>query len=125
MQTMHSNCLKECLGMKIEATLQKHLMKMVCSTCSQVGHVGCAVKHVLQLAELEQPRGSLDESLPHIGELLAWSRQVNNKKDGMGGLDQYLIQLLCCSKPCTLRAAMQRLETAHKSNVQVCFLLLI
>jgi hypothetical protein len=95
---------------------------MVCSTCS---HVGCAVQHVLQLAELEQPRGSVDESLPHIGELLAWSRQVNNKKDGMGGLDQYLIQLLCCSKPGTLRAAMQRLETAHKSNVQVCFLLLI
>ena len=60
----------------------------------------------------------MDSCLPHVGELLALSRQPNNKKDGMGGLDRYLITLLCRSKPQNIRAAMQRLETAFKSNVQ-------
>jgi hypothetical protein len=54
----------------------------------------------------------------HFRELLE-SLQQNTKKDGMGGLGQYLIQLLCRAKPGTIRAAMQRLDMAHKNKVQV------
>ena len=70
-------------------------------------------------AEVEQAETGIDGCLPHVGELLALSRQPNNKKDGMGGLDKYLTTCFCRTPPQNIRSAMQRLGIALKSIVQV------
>lgn len=60
----------------------------------------------------------IDDCLEHVGELLSLSRQPNSKKDGMGGLDTYLIKCFQSARLMSIRAAMMRLDIAMKSNVQ-------
>lgn len=77
-------------------------------------------------AELEDAVVSMDDYYPHISSLLEFS--LIRGRDGLGGLADYLINLLCQKGLMDASAALQRLDLAVKVaasvgpdvRVQVC-----
>lgn len=77
-------------------------------------------------AELEDAVVSMDAYYPHISSLLEFS--LIRGRDGLGGLADYLINLLCQKGLMDASAALQRLDLAVKVaasvgpdvRVQVC-----
>lgn len=78
-------------------------------------------------SELEDAVVSMDAYYPHISSLLEFS--LIRGRDGLGGLADYLINLLCQKGLMDASAALQRLDLAVKvaasvgpdNRVQVCF----
>eukprot|EP00892_Ulva_mutabilis_P005304 jgi/Ulvmu1/3145/UM015_0185.1 len=67
------------------------------------------------ISELEEA-GAIDGHIDDIDELLTLALQP--KKDGLGGVDKYLIGKLCQNKPRSIKAAMARLCMGMNNSIQ-------
>ena len=68
-------------------------------------------------AELEEAGASLDSHLDTVDELLTLALQP--RKEGLGGVDQYLIQKLAQSRPLDIKSAMARLCRGMQNSIKV------
>lgn len=70
-----------------------------------------------QFAELEEAGASLDAHLDTVYELLTLALQP--KREGLGGVDQYLMQKLARSQPSDIKSAMARLCRGMQNSIKV------
>ena len=68
-------------------------------------------------AELEEVGASLDAHLDTVDELLTLSLQP--KKEGLGGVDKYLIHKLAQSTPLDIKSALARLCLGMRNSIKV------
>ena len=68
-------------------------------------------------AELAEAGASLDSHLDTVDELLTLALQP--RKEGLGGVDQYLIQKLAQSRPLDIKSAMARLCRGMQNSIKV------
>lgn len=87
--------------------------------CSAVTPASYTVVCLTQycLAELEEAGASLDSHLDTVDELLTLALQP--KKEGLGGVDQYLIHKLAQSQPSDIKSAMARLCRGMQNSIKV------
>jgi hypothetical protein len=70
------------------------------------------------LAECEDSSSSLDANLDTVSELLMLALQP--KKEGLGGVDRYLISKLAQNQPSDIKSAMARLSLGMQNSILVC-----
>ena len=119
------------IGMKLPFSLRVYIFPSLRSINLSPRHRYGSGPIGKRLAELEDAVVSMDDYYPHISSLLEFS--LIRGRDGLGGLADYLINLLCQKGLMDASAALQRLDLAVKVaasvgpdvRVQVCIPLLV